>query len=98
MITLKLLIDYITEANRESVRNAEKELHNLRLKDYDYDISKVVTKIRMTVKTLEANGVLSKTLISDAITALSDDSYCEDYRLDIKFYKKDFNQGKEVDI
>ena len=58
LITLKVLIDYVTKADRESVRNAEKELHDLRLKDYNFDVSKVVTKIRTIIKTLKNNGIL----------------------------------------
>jgi len=98
LITLKLLIDHVTAADRESVRNAEKDLHDLHLKDYDFDVSKVITKIRTIVKTLQANGVLTNTLISDCIIALHDNECCKDYRLDVKLFEKDYNRGNSIEV
>ena len=95
---MKLLVDCITDANRESVRNAEKELHNLHLKDYDHNMSKAVMLIRTTIKTLEANRVISSTLTSDIITALCNNTCYEDYRLDAKFHENNHDKGKKIDV
>ena len=87
LITLKALIDNVTEADCEFIQNAEKGLHDLHFKDCDFNISKVVTKIRTIIKNLEANVLLSNTLVLDTLTALYDNDCSEDYQLDIKLFK-----------
>lgn len=37
-------------------------------------------------------------MTSDAIYALYDDKYCEDYRLEVKMYKIDHNKGRTINV
>ena len=84
MITLKLLADHATESDRELAQNAEQELHAISLKDHD--VSKVVAIIHKRIKTLTANGVITRSLTSDCISALCDNKCCEDCRMDVNFF------------
>ena len=61
-------------------------------------MSKVVTKIRTTIKSLEVNGVLSNTLMPYAITALCNNALCKDHRIDVKSDEKDHNCGNSVEL
>ena len=68
------------------------------MNSYNYDLSTVVTIIKTTIKTFEANIVLSNTLISNTITALYNNSLCEDYRINVNLFKKDYNKDNLVSI
>ena len=57
----------MTEEDREIVRNAEQELHAIRLKDNDYDFSKVVSIIRKLINILTVNVIVTRSLTSDCI-------------------------------
>ena len=45
ILILKILVDHVTEADRELVRNEEQELNTIRLKEHDCAFSKVASII-----------------------------------------------------
>ena len=86
IVTLKLLVDIVTEVDLESVRNAEQELPTIRLKDHDHDVSKVVSIFHKMINNLTENGIVTLSLTSNYISASCNDLYCEDYRMGVKFF------------
>ena len=84
--TIKFLVDHVTEADRELVRNVEQELINIRLEDDGYDVSKVVFIIRKLVNTLTTNEITTQSLTYDCIYALHNDLCCEDCRMGVIFF------------
>ena len=85
IITLKLLVHRVTEVDRELPVNVEQELHNIRLKHYEHDFSKVVSIIRKLVNALAINGITNRSLTVDWIHASHDNSFFEDHGMDVIF-------------
>ena len=92
------LINKVTEANSEAVRRAEKDLHTIHLKDFDYNDGKLVTEIRTLTKTIKASGVELRTLHNDIFEAFSDKNLHEDFRLHLKFFEMSHDRGEAIDI
>ena len=47
---------------------------------------------------MQANGVSPNALVSDCVTALCDNDCCEDHRLDVKLFEKDYNRGSKIEV
>ena len=57
VIAHKIATNKVTQANAEAIRLAKKELQQTHLKEFDYDVSKTVERVREIVATIEANDV-----------------------------------------
>ena len=66
--SLKIIVNRATKADSEAVRLAKTELQRTYLKDFDYDVSKIVEKVRELVETLEANVTSSASHDDEVIT------------------------------
>ena len=80
------------------MRLAKNELQHTHLKEFNFDASKAVKKVRELVVTLGANGILSNSHIDDVIAVFKDKSYCEDFRLHLKMFEMDKIKGNTIDI
>ena len=50
------------------------------------------------IRTLTANGIVTRSLTSDCVYALCDNSCCKDCKIDVKFFENDHNKGQKIDI
>ena len=78
---MKIVFSKATQSNAEAAHLAKNNLQNAHLKDFDYDASKTVEKVRELVASLEANDVLTSVHVDDVIAFFNDKSCCGDFRL-----------------
>ena len=98
IVAHKIATAKVTQADAEVVRLAKKELQQTHLKDFNYDISKAVERVREIVATLEANDVISGDHIDDIIAVFKDKTTCEDFRLHLKMFEMEKLKGRMIDI
>jgi len=73
-------------------------LKKLNLKDYEYNVKKIVSKIKDLIATLDDNAVHLRSDISEILDSVYNDDLCEDYMLHIKMYKIDYHKGRKIDV
>ena len=96
--SLKIVINRATKADSKVVRLAKNELQRKNLKDFDYDVSKTVEKVRYLVATIEVNAISSVNHTDDEIAVFEHNAWCEDFRLHLKMFEMKKIQGNEVDL
>ena len=96
IVTFKFLVDKVTEADSEAIRATELELSSLSLKEYNYDVSKLCTKLGSIVNTLKANGAYKNEHNNEIISALTDPTCCEEYRMHLLFFQRDIDNKVNV--
>ena len=98
ILATKIIVSKPTQHDAEAVRLAKHAFQNTHLKDFDYDVTKNVGKVRELVATLEANDVLSSSHVDDVLAVFKDKSCCEDFRLHLKMFEMDKLKGITLDI
>ena len=96
IVIFKFLVDKVTEADSEAIRATELELSSLSLKEYNYDISKLCTKLGSIVNTLKANRTYKNEHNNEIISTLTDPICCEEYRMHLLFFQCDIDNKVNV--
>ena len=91
LVALKFLVYKVTEADSKAIRTTELELSSLTLKEYNFDVSKLCTKLGSIVNTLKANGAYKNEHNNDILAALTDPTCCEEYRMHLLFFQRDID-------
>ena len=92
-----MLVDRVTQDDRESFHLAETELHATHISQYDHAVTKIVFKIKYLAATLEANATSLCSSMTEILRASPDDNLCEDSRMNIKMIDIKIDQGREID-
>ena len=79
IVIFKFLVDKVTKADSEAIYATELELFSLSLKKYNYDVSKLHTKLGSIVNTLKVNRACKNEYNNEIISTLTNLTYYEEY-------------------
>ena len=88
-VTFKLLVDKVTEEDKELVRNTEIELSTNALKEFSCDVSKLSKGTTQLIDTSNSNAALKTDHANIILRAFADNECVEEFRLHIMQHQRD---------